>query len=152
MVHSTSFSGNSSQPFLERRRDCKRNTLLTFYSVMQSAEIGLVENQPNTSIKRKEKKNQEKEPKQKEVGEECYEQTWEKWSKDKQSNGNRIDSKCVTPTALGKGPASDYSSEATEGDESTLFRKRGMSRNLTNRLEWEANHKSKNKMMEKEAG
>ena len=55
---------------LERRRDCKRNTLLTFYSVMQSAEIGLVENQPNTSIKRKEKKNQEKEPKQKEVGEE----------------------------------------------------------------------------------
>lgn len=37
---------------------------------MQSEEIGLVENQPNTSIKRKEKKNQEKEPKQKEVGEE----------------------------------------------------------------------------------
>ena len=31
---------------------------------------GLVENQPNTSIKREEKKNQEKEPKQKEVGEE----------------------------------------------------------------------------------
>ena len=42
------------------------------YSVVQSAEIGLVENQPNTSKRRKEKTNQEKEPKQKEVREEMF--------------------------------------------------------------------------------
>ena len=69
-IHKKWHWGLRDGAILERRRDCKRNTLLTFYSVVQSAEIGLVENQPNTSIKRKEKKNQEKEPKQKEVGEE----------------------------------------------------------------------------------
>ena len=42
------------------------------YSVVQSAEIGLIENQPNTSKRRKEKTNQGKEPRQKEVREEMF--------------------------------------------------------------------------------
>ena len=57
-IHKKWHLGLRDGAILERRRDCKRNTLLTFYSVVQSAEIGLVENQPNTSIKKK----REKEP------------------------------------------------------------------------------------------
>ena len=85
--------------------------------------------------KEKRKRTKKRSLDRRKYGKKCYEQTLEKWSKDKQSNGNRIDSNYVTPTARGKGPASDYASQATEGDESTLFRKRGTIRNLTNRLE-----------------
>ena len=104
---------NKTNPLLEHQG---------IYSVVQSVEIGLVENQPNTSKRRKEKTN-------------FTNRLERNGAKDKKSNGNRIDSNSVTPTARGQGPASEYSSEATEGDESTLFRKRRTSINLTNRLE-----------------
>lgn len=54
---------------IETHPDTKSSEHQGIYSVVQSVEIGLVENQPNTSKRRKEKTNQEKEPRQKEVRE-----------------------------------------------------------------------------------
>ena len=57
------------------REDVTAREILYLLSIQLCSQrkwywTGLVENQPNTSIKREEKRNQEKEPKQKEVGEE----------------------------------------------------------------------------------